>query len=167
MMCEVLDVSKSGYYASIDRPPSERARRHERIKAAVAHVHARFHGIYDSFKIAHVLQEDDRQESACRNTVAAAMREMGLESRVTKCFTPTTIQADPTRPPAPNTLARDFTLQRLNAAGSSSKRFCSGLCAFRQCQERKARERGVGAAARSPKRGASTSSHTERRGVAY
>jgi putative transposase len=109
LMCEVLDVSKSGYYAAIDRAPSTRAERHERIKAAVAHVHAQSHGIYGSCKIARVLQEEDELESACRNTVAAAMREMGLESRVTKAFRPTTTQVDPARQPAPNTLARDFT----------------------------------------------------------
>ena len=109
VMCEILDVSKSGYYASIDREPSARARRHERIKAAVAQVHEKSHGIYGSFKIAQVLQEDAQQESACRNTVAAAMRELGLQSRVRKAFTPTTTQVDPTKSPAPNSLNRDFT----------------------------------------------------------
>jgi putative transposase len=34
---------------------------------------------------------------------------MGLKSRVSKTFTPTTMQADPTKRPAPNTLDRDFT----------------------------------------------------------
>jgi putative transposase len=109
LLCEVLDVSTSGYYASIDREPSERARRHERIKAAVAHVHDQSHGIYGSLKITQVLQQHDELESACRNTVAAAMREMGLKSRVRKAFTPTTTQVDPTRQPAPNQLDRDFT----------------------------------------------------------
>jgi putative transposase len=109
LMCEVLDVSTSGYYAASEREPSPRQRRHERIQAAVAHVHAQSHGIYGSLKIARVLQEEDALESACRNTVAAAMREMGLKSRVTKAFQPTTTQADPTRQTAPNTLARDFT----------------------------------------------------------
>ena len=85
------------------------AQRHERIKAAVAQVHAQSHGIYGSAKIAQALQEQDELESACRNTVAAAMREMGLESRVTKAFRPTTTQVDPTRQPAPNGLDRDFT----------------------------------------------------------
>jgi putative transposase len=46
--------------------------------------------------------------SACRNTVAKAMREMGVKSRVSGRFTPTTTQADPTKTPAPNTLDRDF-----------------------------------------------------------
>jgi putative transposase len=108
-LCEVLDVSKSGYYASIDREPSARAQRHARIKAAVADVHARFHGVYGSYKIAQVLGENEELESACRNTVAAAMREMGLQSKIAKGFTPTTTQVDPSCQPAPNTLARNFT----------------------------------------------------------
>jgi transposase InsO family protein len=37
------------------------------------------------------------------------MRDLGLRSRISKRFTPTTTQADPSRLPAPNTLARDFT----------------------------------------------------------
>jgi putative transposase len=109
LMCDVFDVSKSGYYAAIDRPASPRARRHERIKAAVAQVHARSHGIYGSPKIAQALAERDDLESACRNTVASAMRELGLRSRISQAFTPTTTQADPTKQPAPNRLDRDFT----------------------------------------------------------
>jgi putative transposase len=109
LLCEVFAVSKSGYYASIDRPVSPRARRHERIQAAVAQVHARSHGIYGSLKISQALAQQDELELACRNTVATAMRELGLKSRVTKSFTPTTTQADPTKRPAPNKLNRDFT----------------------------------------------------------
>ena len=109
LMCDVFDVSKSGYYVSIDRPPSPRASRHERIKAAVAQVHAQSQGIYGSPKIAQSLAQRDDLERACRNTVAKAMREMGLKSRVAKAFTPTTTQADPSKQAAPNTLDRDFT----------------------------------------------------------
>jgi putative transposase len=109
LMCDIFDVSKSGYYASIDRPRSRRAERHERIKAAVAQVHALSHGIYGSPKIAQALAERDDLERACRNTVASAMRELGLRSRISQAFTPTTTQADPTKQPAPNRLDRDFT----------------------------------------------------------
>lgn len=108
-LCEVLGVSTSGYYASVDRPPSPRAERHERIKAAVAQVHAESHGIYGSQKVTQALQQQDGLEQACRNTVAAAMRELGLKSCVRKAFTPTTTQVDPAKSPAPNTLDRDFT----------------------------------------------------------
>jgi putative transposase len=109
VMCKVLDVSPSGYYTSLERTPSPRAERHARVQQAVRQVHAESHGIYGSHKIAERLQQRDDLESACRNTVAQAMREMGLKSRVSKGFTPTTTQADPSKQPAPNVLARDFT----------------------------------------------------------
>ena len=51
ILCDVLRVSPSGYYASLDRAPSERAVRHDRIKESVAQVHAESHGIYGSLKI--------------------------------------------------------------------------------------------------------------------
>ncbi len=114
MMCDVLKVSTSGYYSSLVRKPSERAQRHERIKQGVAEVHAQSHGIYGSPKIAEVMQTRDEMESACRNTVAAAMRELGIQSRVTKKFRPTTTKADPTKQPADNVLDRDFTADAPN-----------------------------------------------------
>ncbi|MBX3435348.1 MAG: IS3 family transposase [Pirellulales bacterium] len=83
-------------------------------KAAVQEVHAASHGIYGSAKIAEELAEHDELETACRNTVASAMRELGLKSRVSKGFTPTTTQAAPTKQPAPNALARDFSAARPN-----------------------------------------------------
>lgn len=114
VMCDALNVSPSGYYDSLDRPPSDRQRRHARIQRAVEQVHAESHGIYGSHKVAESLRQRDDLESACRNTVAAAMREMGLKSRVRKQFTPTTTQADPTKQPADNRLDRDFTADAPN-----------------------------------------------------
>lgn len=114
LMCETLDVSKSGYYDSLERKPSPRAERRQRIHAAVREVHAQSHGVYGSHKIARELARREDLESACRNTVARAMREMGLASRVSKAFTPTTTQSDPTKQPAPNTLDRDFSAERPN-----------------------------------------------------
>jgi putative transposase len=114
VMCDVLDVSASGYYASVDRGPSLRAQRRARIDAAVRQVHAASHGIYGSGKIAKELAQSDGLQTACRNTVARAMREMGIKSRVSKAFTPTTTQSDPTKQAAPNVLDRDFTATRPN-----------------------------------------------------
>jgi putative transposase len=109
VMCAVLEVSSSGYYAWRDRPSSPRAQRHAQIQQAVQQVHAQSYGIYGSHKIARELQERPDLESACRNTVAQAMRELGLKSRIARAFTPTTTQTDPTKQPAPNRLAQDFT----------------------------------------------------------
>jgi putative transposase len=114
LLCELLAVSTSGYYASVDRPLSPRAERRARICAAVRAVHAESQAIYGSFKIARELKRRDDLESACRTTVARAMQELGLKSRVSKAFTPTTTKSDPTKQAAPNTLDRDFTATRPN-----------------------------------------------------
>jgi putative transposase len=114
VLCDVLKVSTSGYYAGLDREPSPRARRTARIRQAVRAVHAESYGVYGSLKITEALDERDDLESACRNTVAKAMRELGLKSRVSRAFTPTTTRVDPTRTPAPNTLAQDFTAEAPN-----------------------------------------------------
>jgi putative transposase len=113
-MCQVLQVSPSGYYASVDREPSQRTQRHHRIQQAIQRVHAESHGIYGSAKITNQLQSREELESACRNTVATAMRELGLKSRVSKSFTPTTTMADPSKRPAENKLDRDFTAEAPN-----------------------------------------------------
>ena len=61
VMCDVLRVSPSGYYARHDRAPSERAMRHERIKQSVAAVHAESHGVYGSLQgVADQLQKTRR-----------------------------------------------------------------------------------------------------------
>lgn len=108
-MCDVLEASRSGYYSWIERKPSKRAVRRKKIRETIAHLHTASHGIYGSAKIARQMQENDQMESACRNTVSRAMREMGLKSKVSKGFTPTTTKSDPTKRPAANLLARDFT----------------------------------------------------------
>ena len=114
VLCDVLLVSTSGYYGSLGRQPSSRADRHQRIQQAVQQVHAESHGIYGSHKVAQVLHDRDDLESACRNTVAATMRELGLTSCVRKTFQPTTTPADPTKQPAANKLAQDFTADAPN-----------------------------------------------------
>lgn len=114
VMCDVLGVSRSGYYTSIDREPSRRAQRQQRIRDSVRQVYAESHDIYGSTKIAEVLQQRDGLETACRNTVSKAMRELGLESRISRNFTPTTTRADPSKQPAPNVLNRDFSAEAPN-----------------------------------------------------
>lgn len=130
VMCKVLEVSTSGYYEAIDRPPSKRALRHERIREAVCQVHAESHGIYGSVKVAEVLDSREDLESACRNTVATAMREMGLKSRVCKRFNPTTTQTDPTKQPAENTLDRDFTADAPNRKWVTDITYLATACGW-------------------------------------
>ena len=114
VMCRAMNVSPSGYYQSLKAEPSQRTQRSETIKANVRHVYDSSRGIYGSCKIAEVLKENEEMESACRNTVARAMREMGLKSRVSKRFKPVTTVTDPRRQPAPNVLDQDFTADAPN-----------------------------------------------------
>jgi putative transposase len=74
-MCHVLEVSRSGYYESVGRPPSARAVRRERIRNSVRQVHAESHGMYGSQKIAAVLDARVDLERACRHMVQRAMQE--------------------------------------------------------------------------------------------
>lgn len=113
-LCRVLQVSKSGFYAWRQRKPSSRAHRTALIHQSVEQVFKESHGIYGSYKIAQELKKDERLEVACRNTVAKAMRELGLKSRVRKKFTPTTTVNDPTKKPAPNVLGQHFQATRPN-----------------------------------------------------
>jgi putative transposase len=108
-MCHVLKVSTSGFYKWRKAVPSPRARRSERIRATVREIHEQSNQIYGSYKIAEVMQANDELETACRNTVAAAMREIGLKSRVSKKFKPITTIVDPTKRPAENVLNQDFS----------------------------------------------------------
>jgi putative transposase len=107
-MCRVLGVSSSGYYKSRQTVTSERAERTRRIQRDVQKVHDESEQVYGSYKIARQMQNDDSLESACRNTVAKAMKELGLKSKVSKGFTPTTTQSDPSKKAADNLLKQNF-----------------------------------------------------------
>lgn len=107
-MCHVLGVSTSGFYKWLKAKPSPRALRTESIKADVLKVYEQSRGIYGSYKIAEKLNSDQQMESACRNTVAKAMREMNLKSRVSSKFKPTTTVNDPSKKPAPNVIDQQF-----------------------------------------------------------
>jgi len=114
LMCKLLKVSRSGYYDSMDRPVSLRAERTRKIHSSVHQVFHENQAIYGSAKIAQTLARREELESACRNTVARAMQELGLKSKVSKSFTPTTTKADPSKRPAENLLDRDFTASKPN-----------------------------------------------------
>ena len=113
-MCRAFQISKSGYYRWLKAEPGVRTQRSLRIRASVKQVYEESNQIYGSYKIADQLGKDDRLEAACRNTVVTAMREMGLNSRVSKKFTPITTVSDPSKVPAPNILDQIFTADAPN-----------------------------------------------------
>jgi putative transposase len=104
--CDVLDVSRSGYYAWRDRPASARDRRREELARKVKAVHEENRGVYGSPRVFRALRAGG--EAACENTVAKVMREAGIRAKGKKRFVPRTTDSSHDRPIARNVLGRDF-----------------------------------------------------------
>lgn len=88
LMCRVLEVSRSGFYAWRDRPKSMRERSNDRLKLEIRAVHAESNRRYGAIK---VQKELNGSGIACgRNRVARLMREEGLRSKRSRKFRVTT-----------------------------------------------------------------------------
>ncbi len=83
-MCEVLNVSRSGYYAWLHRQPSRRERENEAIAVHVREVHRRSREIYGSPRIYAELRDEGKGWG--RHRVARIMREEGLRARCARRF---------------------------------------------------------------------------------
>ena len=106
LLCEVLGVSRSGYYAWRDRPPSPRAVRRERLAEQIRQVHEEARSVYGSPRVHRELEA--RGVACCENTVAELMREHGIRSKAGRRFVPRTTESRHDRPVAENVLAREF-----------------------------------------------------------
>jgi len=106
MMCRVLDVRRSGYYAWRTRKPSKRAREDEVLKAKIAEVHKESRGTYGSPRVHAELVEQGFEVG--RNRIARIMREEGILGRRKPRFRKTT-DSNHKLPVADNVLAREFT----------------------------------------------------------
>ena len=88
LMCRVLQVSRSGYYAWAKRPAAERRRQDQRLTLEVAAIHAESRGRYGSPRVHAELRE--RGERIARKRVARLMRAAGLRARARRRFRSTT-----------------------------------------------------------------------------
>ena len=110
LLCRVLRVSRSGYYAWRGREPSATARRRQQIAAAAQESHRASHGTYGYRRVQRDLV-DDQQFLCCRETVRRVMGELGLCGRPKRRFVRTT-DSEHQEPIAANRLHRDFTATR-------------------------------------------------------
>src|SRR3954463_9547719 len=106
IMCEVLGVSRSGYYAWASRPESARAVEDRAVTAEIRPAHEDSRGRYGSPRVHATLRGHGRRVG--RKRVARLMRGMGLSARRKRRFRRTTDSAH-AFPVAPNLLGRDFT----------------------------------------------------------
>jgi len=88
LMCRVLHVSRSGYYAWCKRPAAERVGKDQRLTLEVAAIHAESRGRYGSPRVHAELRE--RGQRIARKRVARLMRAAGLRARARRRFRCTT-----------------------------------------------------------------------------
>ena len=103
VLCALLGVSTSGYYAFLARGRSMREATDLRLTTKIRAVHARTRGVYGSRRIA-----EELDEPVGRNHVARLMRENDLLARSPRRFRVTT-DSKHSLPIAPNLLEQDFT----------------------------------------------------------
>jgi len=105
LMCQWLEVSASGFYASIKRRPSKRSQANQRLKLEIRAVHQMSKKRYGAPM---VHGELEAQGTKCgHNRVARLMREDGLRSKRPRAFRITT-QSQHRKAVAENHLSRSF-----------------------------------------------------------
>lgn len=119
VMCRVLGVSRSGYFAWRGRSPSRRTQRREQLLTQVVAVYEANRRVYGSPRVHRLLLA--RGVRVCVNTVARLMRLAGLAAQKKRRYVPRTTDSVMTRRPAPNLLDRDF------APGVPGRRWVSDI----------------------------------------
>jgi transposase InsO family protein len=112
VMCRVLGVSRSGYYAWRDRGPGPMAERRTTWAGQVRDAHEASRLSYGSPRVTAELRA--RGVRVSENTVAKLMRAQGLAAKARRRFVPRTTDSAHDGPVAPNRIGRDFTADAPN-----------------------------------------------------
>ncbi len=105
-MCQTLQISRSGYYAFLGRPESERTKRQRHVLEMIKIIHEESHKIYGAPTI--TIELNKAGIPASKGMVARLMRKNGIRSKVKRKFKATT-DSNHNLPVAENLLNRDFT----------------------------------------------------------
>ena len=106
-MARVLGVSKAGFYAWRDRPPSAHAQADAALLARVRTVHANSRQTYGAPRVHADLRQCGERHG--RKRIARLMRGAGLVGASHRHGGPTTTQRDRDARPAPDLVDRNFT----------------------------------------------------------
>jgi putative transposase len=111
LMCKVLEVSTSGYYAWRGRPPSKREMANRALTAKIKEEFEKSSETYGSPRIYQVMRKLGLMCS--QNRVARLMRAAGLKAKQMRRYRSTTKRNKADRA-APNILKRDFSAEAPN-----------------------------------------------------
>ncbi len=106
VVCRVLGVSRSGYYAWLGRAPSVGARRREELTQRIRQVHRESREVYGAPRIHRQLRSQGVRCS--KNTVAKLMHRAAIRSKARRRFVVRTTDSRHAHPIAPNRLNRQF-----------------------------------------------------------
>jgi putative transposase len=117
MMCQVLSVSRSGYYAWLARQGNEpclREKRRVELVEKIRAVHEESGGVYGSPRVYEELKA--KGEAVCENTVAKVMKQQDIHSITRRRFRVCTTDSNHAHRVAPNLLDRCFEQDLPNLA---------------------------------------------------
>jgi putative transposase len=109
MMCRLLLVSRSGYYAWKHRPPSAREQLNRLLKIEIKRVFDDEKGRPGAPRIARRLQDEGKQ--AGRYRIARIMKDNGWRAKAARKYKATT-NSKHSLPVAPNLLGQDFSADK-------------------------------------------------------
>lgn len=116
-MCELLRISRSGYYAWRTRPVSQRKMANQHLLDKIKAAYEANRGCYGSPRIYH----ERKGEIPCSvNRVARLMRQHGIRARQAKRYK-TTTQQNENHPVPPNHLTQDFS------ASQPAEKWCGDI----------------------------------------
>ena len=110
-LCQVLNVSASGYYAWLDRPLSKWAKEEARLEAEIRAAHRRTRQTYGAERLQQDLVEHGVQVGICR--IKRIRRKLGIRCKQKRKFKATT-DSKHSLPIAENLLDQQFTVTAPN-----------------------------------------------------
>ena len=111
VLCQVLEVSRSGYYAWLHRRPSKRAQENARLEVAIQAAHVRTRQTYGPERLQTELRDDGFPAGIGR--IKRLRKKLGLRCTQVRRFT-TTTESKHALPVAENVLAQTFVATRPN-----------------------------------------------------
>ena len=122
LMCRALGVSRSGFYASKQRPGCKRARSDDELRVQVRAIHAQSRATYGSPRIHAELRSEGRRCS--RKRVARLLRECGLRVKRRRPRRPQTTDSRHSQQVAAKLLGRRFAVEE---AGGVNRVWCGDI----------------------------------------
>lgn len=115
-MCRILGVSRSGYYAWLERGPSKRSIEDASLLVEIEAIHSKSRGTYGSPRVVAELKDRKGRKAfqvVGRRRVARLMKENSITARFKRPFRRTT-EVNPALPVASNFLNRGFDVEDID-----------------------------------------------------